>query len=241
MMMGKRGTLSRVGAGHVAMALALLSPGCGASTHVDAVPDGAASDANPPADAGSPDAGFVLPPLVRDGGYIACSSPHPLIVAGQDTGFDECEGNAFRRRANKVCPDLLPRPDTCSVFQGSDAGCHSDSDCVDDAGPYATCVGSNGACWCLPGCAQDSDCPAGTICFCGNDIGQCVPGTCAAGTCPPGSECAATRHCSGGDLAFACQTKADTCLSDIDCTGGDGCYVNRTTGVRGCTGINCGF
>lgn len=257
MVMGKTRASCFVHARHFAIAFAVVLPGCGVSTPVDAVHADAATpgamiadasmhdagDIDGDLDAQADDAGFVYPITVGDGGYIACVAPVSISIAGQDTGFDGCEGSVYRRRANKVCPNLLPRAGGCSVFQGSDAGCHSDVDCAVDAGPYTACSPGASLCSCVPGCIQDSDCPAGKICFCSDPIGQCVPGSCAAGTCPEGAECAATQPCSGDDQPFACQTRADACLSNDDCIGrgGDGCYVNPTSGVRSCGMKNCGF
>jgi len=77
-------------------------------------------------------------------------------------------------------------------------------------------------------CFQDSDCPQGTACVCGDLYyggngghgNQCMPASCKVD-----SDCASGR-CSphiqvvcGAYTGLSCHSPADTCASDADCCG----------------------
>ena len=84
---------------------------------------------------------------------------------------------------------------------------------------------------CLAGCVSDADCQAGSICLCGEPIGQCVLATCSVDAdCGPGSLCA-------GESEFRCQTGADECLANSQCPG-DICDWREDHRV--CSGGICG-
>jgi hypothetical protein len=163
--------------------------------------------------------------------------PLPIIVAGRDTGFDTCRGGTIRRRAVVECPINLGAV-ACQASDPTLQHCSVDSDC--DAGSYGYCEYGEYRCDCNYGCARDSDCPAGDICFCGDPVGTCVPASCNAGTCGGNAECASyTTQCS---IGFACQTPADRCFSDSDCTSEAGQEVCTSLAARVCTQpANCSF
>jgi hypothetical protein len=197
-------------------------------------------DANP----GLPDTGVVtLPdagPPNPDAGSTKCLNPTPILVGGQDTGYDLCAGGVTRRRAIKTCPSLLPRttPNPCDYDGGVQGACRTDQDCT--SVPYGLCNPNQAGCYCQGGCVADSDCPSGEICECGDPVGACVPADCNAGTCAPGFDCAdftANPGCPG--KTFACTTPQDTCFSDSDCDGG-ACSLTRPSGTsRSCQPIGC--
>ena len=213
-------------------------------------PDGGTGipDATPvPPDVAVPDTGVVLPDGDTphpDAGAFKCVDPTPILVGGQDTGYDLCAGGVTRRRANKTCPNLLPRTgaNACDTDAGSMGTCRTDSDCASYA--YGTCNGGGGplsGCFCRAGCVVDTDCPTGEMCECGDPIGTCVPSTCNAGTCAPGFDCAdftSAPGCPG--KSFACTTPQDACFSDSDCGGGKECSLTPPSGTsRSCQAPNC--
>jgi len=177
-----------------------------------------------------------------DGGVevVPCTHPQPVLVGDgnqsspQDTGFDRCEDGALRRRVAVTCP-LGPSGAT-SPCSATDDHCASDADCT--AGPHGICANSHkllGYCGCFYGCMKDADCSPGSICFCGDPAGTCVPATCTgASSCPAGSACASSSSgCPGGMAAFACQKAADDCLGDADC--GEGARCVQAADRRVCT------
>ncbi len=168
-----------------------------------------------------------------------CVDAQPLLSSGQDTGFDRCEGNFIRRRAQVECPSLLPREHTCmSGFPEGDS-CSSDGDCTDSA--YGTCnSGFDGGCYCSYGCVADSDCNEGQICLCGESIGRCTAANCVTDDdCPGDLLCTAYTSDPGcGGPVFACQTPQDNCGGDADCEAGELC--SSVDGItHTCEQISC--
>ena len=97
------------------------------------------------------------------------------------------------------------------------------------------------ACGCVYGCVRDSDCDTGQICECGDPIG--IPGPpCAHGrACPAGSLCASADLAWGGcaysppPRGYQCQTQADACLTNLDCTTAlPVCAFSSAAGTRAC-------
>jgi hypothetical protein len=180
-----------------------------------------------------------------------CENPMPVLMGGIDTGYDSCAGGYTRRRAQVMCPSLLPRPGNgaCSqVFDASPARCSSDSDCSSD--PYGHCeltspdAGLQAACDCVHGCRVDSDCASGMVCVCANPIGSCAPATCSTGaSCgAAGCDCIASSAGSGCGPRFDCQMPEDQCASPGDCTRQDaGVECSESSGIHACGPYNyCG-
>ena len=134
--------------------------------------------------------------VTRDS-FVQCVDPTPLLIAGQDTGYDTCSGGVLRRRVVTTCPSLLP------------ASCASG-----DAG--ATADGGEA---CKQGCTRDTDCAFfGQVCVCGDPIGTCEHAACATDAdCAKGSSCAEYVGCA--TAGFQCQSPNDQCLTDADCAG----------------------
>jgi hypothetical protein len=181
--------------------------------------------------------------------YRPCVDPVPVVVGGQDTGYDTCDGGAVRRRAIVDCPSLVPRPAsaTTACAQQTANPCVEDSDCT--GGPHGECAsieGPGGYCNCAYGCVRDSDCRAGEICVCGDPVGSCAPASCTSGeSCAPGAECA-TYEAEPGcpSEAFACQTPTDACLADSDCVVSGPNDVDEVcaiggSGSRVCSPVTC--
>lgn len=172
------------------------------------------------------------------GPALGCEHPVPFHVSNgpqtspDDTGFDLCD--AFwgaRRRVARACP---LGPLTADPHQCEPSVCSSDQDCTRSA--HGLCADSHhlaGYCGCYYGCMQDSDCGPGSVCFCGDPVGRCVPSNCtddsACGSgqlcasylaaCIPGTgpDAACTGGVNGCFSGFACQNAADECLHDADC------------------------
>jgi hypothetical protein len=173
-------------------------------------------------------------------GAVPCENPQPIPVSNGvasvtgDTGFDRCADGAIRRRAVVTCP-LGPAAATspCGALDGQ---CASDADCT--AQPHGLCANSHkllGYCGCFYGCMKDADCGAGSVCFCGDPVGSCVPATCvSASSCASGFACASSSSgCGGGMGSFACQVATDECLGDTDCGANARCVLQ--SGRRVCT------
>lgn len=175
-----------------------------------------------------------------------CKDPQPVVVAGQDTGVDSCGTISVRRREKKTCPEAMPRANPCSATQ---MNCTADTDCAAQAHGFCSySQGGGGApssCNCAYGCADDSECPAGQLCLCGDPVGRCVPATCSTGAdCGPGFDCISpVGQCYSSTLT--CQTAKDECSSAEDCALGEYCGVgpdgNNVCKLNGCAGLGRPF
>ena len=185
-------------------------------------------------------------PPADGGGTADASICHPSLTDGRDTGFDDCSDGSRRRRAVLACPDRAPSTtDTC----GNSVSCASDAECTMEANGYCTNVRHiPGYCGCFYGCMKDADCGSGSICECGVVTGVCVPATCTSdASCGPGLACVRTVKASsadvcslgdpGGGVVYSCQTSADECTGDADCSG-SGPTVCRLVGDRRVCGTN---
>ena len=92
--------------------------------------------------------------------------------------------------------------------------------------------------FCAYGCVKDSECGPGSICVCGDPVGQCVGSTCTSDAeCGAGLRCQSYDSSHGCAIArFACQTPHDTCDSDADCAGG---FCDAASGVFTCVMGGC--
>ncbi len=145
--------------------------------------------------------------------HYPCQNPMDL-----GNGLVTCTG--FRHRAKSVtCASKVPRPEPFPTTSPS-AQCKADADCV--ARPYGWC-GAGGQVpgpYCSYGCVKDSDCAANQLCECGDPVGRCVQADCKLDAdCKPGFLCKGYDASGGcGINTFTCQSSADGCGSDADCT-----------------------
>jgi hypothetical protein len=226
----------------LAAALGLVG-GCGgvAVTAADGGADGSGAEAGVDAMADAvPDApGSCTSPH-------PCGDPTPLVLGGQDTGYDTCMGGSLRRRAMYDCPSLVPRASggACTAHSpGPDAGryCRSDADCT--AMPNGFCqdqsvLGGYG-CVCAYGCLRDGDCSPGEICVCADPVGECERAGCTSGASCDGCDCIDSTDYPGcPGKSFACQTPADQCTSDLDCQAGAMCS-RANSGRHICASTGC--
>jgi len=181
-------------------------------------------------------------------GYIACLNPTAVVIGGQDTGYVRCMGGGsiLHRSRAMVCPSLLPRASggACTAPGTTTDPCANDAACTAKPHGYCAMVPTNRlpACGCLYGCLRDADCAPGQNCECGDPIGTCRAAACATdANCPPGSLCASADLAWGGCAyspparGYRCQTLADTCLTNLDCTIAlPACAFSTATGTRGC-------
>ena len=151
-----------------------------------------------------------------------CLDPQPVVVAGQDTGYDVCAGGQYRRRAINSCP-----------FTGVGS-----SECCGDCPPGFFCAGDF-ECSCIEACSTDADCGAGQICLCTEPGGVCTSAECtSSAACGPGQDCTSWDTSAGCYfLQFSCTSPLDTCNGDLDCAPG-GCYVGPG-GTRSCGDAGC--
>jgi hypothetical protein len=114
------------------------------------------------------------------------------------------------------CKNTLP---ACSE-KAEGGSCVCEGGCVEK--PYGRCVESSGQCACEYGCARDGDCNKGTLCFCGEKGGECLPASCKTDEDCPGSSCGKYSNvfCGTGyeyDTGYVCATPQDECATDTDC------------------------
>ncbi|WP_437774359.1 ferritin-like domain-containing protein [Sorangium sp. So ce1097] len=207
------------------------SPAAGSGGSPAAGSGGSAAD-GPAGSTGS------LPP---DDVPFACDDPEPIVVAGQPTGYVRCAGGWIHRTEVIACPSAIPRDKACSDPSGIEGSCTTDADCTDQ--PHGYCDVSSGidtvpGCYCHYGCTTDADCGEGQICLCGDPVGQCVLAQCTSDGDCGGLLCSSYVLNPGcGGIGFACQTPADDCASDADCTGDDQCSFEA--GRHTCTPQIC--
>ncbi len=133
---------------------------------------------------------------------------NPLPVGGEDSGTVRCAEGYVRRTQAGRCADNIARPVLCGEVE-----CEGDYPYCDQGGQVA---------YCSTGCLEDTDCPAGTICVCGADVGRCIEAECTSDAdCTPGFHCAdaTTSLACGRSYKMTCQASADECVSDQDCGG----------------------
>jgi hypothetical protein len=158
-------------------------------------------------------------------------------------GWERCENGMVHRSALGECASALPRPAPLdlSQYEGSSGSalpeeavgpptCRQDSDCTER--PYGHCQKPGGGdAWgpfCDYGCVTDADCDEGSVCLCGEDIGQCYSATCSTDAdCGAGYLCADYETSPGcPQTAIACQTAADTCAVNADCPLNQSCSLD---------------
>ncbi|MGH7439060.1 MAG: hypothetical protein ACRENE_25505 [Polyangiaceae bacterium] len=172
-----------------------------------------------------------------------------------------------RAAATSCQPTLLPaEPTSVPPAASGDAGglqlsheCTTHADCTD--APNGRCVdiptfnpstASPGTYCVYEQCTQDSNCAAGSACFCSDDPTFCAGGyspscsllnaeiictcgianQCRKGNCRVDSDCGANGYCSPGIdpcgevTGYYCHTAADECVNDTDCAGDDAAASN---------------
>ena len=144
-----------------------------------------------------------------------CTNPTPR-VAGEDTGFVNCDEGYIHRESREACPSVLPRDNEVTLPDYGYGGaielvdeCETDSDCT---GPLEYCASTGSgfdglpARECLTSCVTDSDCGDGYVCLCGPQFGQCEPGTIynEPGSCETDADCSGEELCVGVFFSGAC-------------------------------------
>ncbi|HEX4339729.1 MAG TPA: ferritin-like domain-containing protein [Polyangiaceae bacterium] len=174
------------------------------------------------------------------GGLVPCI---PETDAGTLGGYETCQGGVLHRTKKAECPSSIPRPGIIVPSTGGAPStvnqCQRDADCTEK--PHGFCEPGTQilAGFCSYGCIDDSECMAGQICACGDPIGRCtnaactVDSECATGLC---ASYVPAPGCPG--IAFACQSEADTCLSDADCALA-ACNYDAAKKARFCDTLHC--
>jgi hypothetical protein len=165
------------------------------------------------------------------------------MPSASGAGYEHCDNGTVHRPAVKECASKLPRSDSSAKIAPGGT-CTQDTDCADRPHGYCSLSGQLPGPVCLYGCVKDSECAAGSICLCGDPVGQCVGSSCTSDAdCGAGFRCQSYDSSHGcGIMRFACQTADDTCGSDADCAGGfcDG-MNGRFTCVQGACAIGRPF
>lgn len=123
----------------------------------------------------------------------------------------QCTEGVLRRPRPAACTSSLPRatPDTPLAF----SECSNDIDCTEAA--HGFCAYGE----CKYGCVSDAECPSDQACFCGVEIGACVPANCHSDAdCPSDLPCVA-YVAPGFALpdVLACRSPVDECLTTPQC------------------------
>jgi hypothetical protein len=172
---------------------------------------------------------------------FACESPTPL-VEGQQTGFELCASGFVHRPTTATCSSTLPRDGAQCLGEG--AQCVGDTDCTEQPNGFcaAWTTGEGGdGCSCNYGCLTDTDCEGSQICVCGDPVGRCVNADCTTDDDCEGGLCATTivGDPGCGSTRFICQTGADQCGGNADCSDGEFCVVPEDGQPRSCQPMEC--
>ena len=154
--------------------------------------DGSVNTGGTPADSGSGGAPADAASEAGNANKYPCKDSKPVLVNGQPTGLETCGSSMVARKEAKTCPKAAPG--SCSASQ---MNCTSDSDCTAQPNGYCEFVsggfGVPTSCSCAYGCVNDSECPAGQRCLCGDPVGTCVPADCSTSAdCTAGFDCVAS-------------------------------------------------
>ena len=145
-----------------------------------------------------------------DGGGITnssnCHDPTPLLVNGQDTGYDLCAGGQTRRRAVMACPNPTPGAPLRAGL------CSGDQDCA--SGEICLCSPSGG--YCASASCNALTCGAGSDCAtviegCGGHRFACTT---------PEDACFSDSDCSNGKVCTVADASATSRVCDYGCFNG---------------------
>jgi len=186
--------------------------------------------------------GESTPVLARDIGWQLAPQLQPV-----DSGLSRCENSVLHRPESVSCTSLLPRelppvaPDGSTTTQvawlypglannpyaGSPTQCAADADCTEKPHGYCAPTVGDQLDWamCHYGCVADDECGAGSLCACGDPVGQCVPADCRSDQDCNEGLCTAwfSENVCGTSMAFTCQTPDDECNTLADCGGSGSC------------------
>jgi hypothetical protein len=173
----------------------------------------------------------------NDPRWTTCS--HPVPFDAMDDGFERCDSGVVHRASIHECSSNI---DPARPVPGLTSGeCQTPADCTARPHGYCTFAGQSATTVCAYGCVRDSECGAGSICYCGATIGTCVKASCAEDAdCPDHlmclestayvSSCSSTSHFGCGPI----------CHEDSDCKSMNGGEVFCVQGNCSETGPACG-
>ncbi len=174
--------------------------------------------------------------------------PTGHMCSAQSGNWLSCD-NGLHRTEPGTCTSKLPRAAAIAATKPDMDECTKDSECT--AKPNGFCDVLQGGFTpiqphniCTYGCLQDADCRDGTVCLCGDLIGQCeqAPSCKSDKDCTGGMLCTQYDSCPGvpGVNSFACQSANDKCDTDADCTGTNAQFCTvENDGHRDCVGVRC--
>jgi len=177
--------------------------------------------------AGAPSSGGAGMTLNR----FPCRNPKDL-----GNGLVQCDGFKHRQKA-QTCASHVPRPD--SNPYGTQ--CKSDAECTEKAHGFCGTDPSSGeGTVCQYGCISSDECKAGELCECGDAIGTCKRANCMTDAdCGIGFLCRDYETSVGcGTTNYWCQSAADACGTDADCTSAR-CGHDQTQNSFQCTTRVC--
>lgn len=168
----------------------------------------------------------ALAPVTGEGGYA--------------TGRSKYENEAFEFRTSAAVCSNVPVDDPRVASLEATDPCATGADCTEKEHGY--CAISEGqivASYCAYGCESDSDCAATELCECGPDVGVCRPAECRSSDDCDGARClriVEQDNCADGfgpRTYYKCESKADSCVADSDCSEPKVC-LSGENGVRSC-------
>lgn len=158
---------------------------------------------------------------------------------GSSSGYEQCQSGLVHRVTQVACPGVMSPGMADSGASRAVLGelsfgtCTTDVECT--AMPFGFCKVIERSApqpttrTCAYSCASDADCAAGSICVCGDRVGECVPATCTRDADCGGGPCYLEyTFVSCGQPAgahFTCASQTAACATDSQCGGTDICIL----------------
>lgn len=164
-------------------------------------------------------------------------------VAGEgdySTGLSKYENETVVFRTSAPTCSNMPVDDPRVASLGATDPCATGADCTEKEHGY--CAISEGQAlfpYCAYGCESDSDCAQAELCECGPQVGICRPAECRSSEDCDGARClriVEQDNCADGfgpRTYYKCESKADSCVTDSDCTEPKIC-LSGENGARSC-------
>lgn len=167
-------------------------------------------------------------------GTIACPNATDQCVgglckAGTSTADDDRDVPATETTVEDVPAEVVTPPEKFDCKT-----CSTKADCGTAGNYFCSAIGSGK--FCLKGCAADSECEKGYVCYPVSTEGkQCLPLSYDCKKCAFDEPCAAGQCC---DLVSgsceACSNECGKCTYDFDCGAGMRCYRETASSTGAC-------
>lgn len=172
---------------------------------------------------------------------------NPGTCKDGDGNWVICDNGLVHRETPGTCTSNLPRDRVLPATSSGLDECTKDSDCTEKPNGYCSLLQGGGFVpvephnFCSYGCTTDADCSEQQACQCGESIGSCVSSRgCLSDADCGGLWCTKYDSCPGVPAYdFSCQTHADECHTNQDCTEPGKQFCTLESGHPACVALRC--